>query len=189
MTKYYRLKSNSANEKPIPGEWDEFIPAIEGPFADATWPYTLRQNIVGNTSYNTFTRGYAIVSKGAFLCTKMQIIFGQKNGADTMRLGIYNNLYNLVASTPSFLLSSISGDIADVALSTPYQVQAKMMYYLAFSISTSAPGNTKWPVIQDADTLTTQPLTQVSDAANAMPNSIGIGSIVNAYRVWMGWSA
>lgn len=187
--KTYLMGSASESERPIPGGWVEYTSAIEGPFADSTWPYTMRQNAVGNSSFATFTRGYAIIAKGEFLCSKLQIIFTQKNSGDTMKLGIYDSNYHLVASTALFTVGSVTGYIGDIPLTAPYLVGAKKMYYLAFGIHSEAPGNTKWPVITDADTLNAEPLSQVSDPSNMLPNSIGIGSIINAYRVWMGWSA
>lgn len=187
--KTYLMGSASGSERPIPGGWVEYTPAIAGPFADSTWPYTMRSEVRGVPTYTTWTKAYAIISKGAFLCSKLQIILCQKNAGDVMALGIYNSAYQLVARTDNFTVGSISGNIADIALQTPYEVAAKSMYYIGFGMRTSAANNTTFPVISQGDVLSTQPLSQITDGSNFLPNSMGIGNIYNQYRVWMGWSA
>lgn len=189
MNKIYVLESDATTGRPIPGKWSEYTPVLEGPFADSTWPYTMRSEVRGLPTYTTWTKAYAIISKGAFLCKNLQIILCQRNSGDVMALGIYDANYQLRARTDNFTLGSISGNIADIPLQTPFQVTAKSMYYIGFGMRTSAPNNTTFPVIAQGDVLTTQPLSQITDESNFLPNSMGIGNIYNQYSVWMGWSA
>lgn len=166
---------------------DYTTPAIAGPYSDQLFDVACRTG-KANTSYPTLTRAYMTVAQGSYSLKNMRIMFmNTVKSDDWIRLGLYNSSKNLMGKTDRF--HPAPSQVMTEPLLAPQDINGGDIYYVAWSIVSSAPGNTYFPVYGLGDTLTEEPLVQLSDTANEMPNSLGAGGLVSVNRVWLAWTA
>lgn len=186
MSQYWIWKSE-ATDKNGPFDLDPYtVPAIAAPYSDQLFPVACRTGIV-NTSYPTLTRGYSFIAKGSFTLANMQIIFGATVKAeDKIRLGIYDKTGNLLGKTEQF--TPVAGSIVSKPLISSVAITGGDWYNAAFSIVSTAAGNTYFPAFTYGDTDSATPHVQFADVGNEMPSILG-NSIYTANRIWLGWGA
>jgi hypothetical protein len=172
----------------MPYTLDPYVPpALNTPYSDQLFDISTRTG-KANTAYSTLTRAYMTIAQGSYLLANMRIMFmNTVKLEDWIRLGLYSEDKQLLQKTDRF--HPVQNKVVTVPLLNTVQVDGGGIYYAAFSITSTAAGNTFFPVYGLGDTMTEEPLIQLSDTGNEMPNSLGAGGLVSANRVWLGWTA
>jgi len=161
--------------------------ALNTPYSDQLFDIACRTG-KANTSYSTLTRAYMTVAQGSYLLANMRIMFmNTVKLQDWVRLGVYSEEKQLLQKTDRF--HPVQNKVVTVPLLDTIEVQGGGVYYVAFSIVSDAPGGTYFPVYGLGDIMNEEPLVQLSDTGNEMPNSLGAGGLVSTNRVWLGWTA
>lgn len=162
-------------------------PALSTPYSDQLFDIACRTG-KSNTTFSTLTRAYMTVAQGSYTLANMRIMFmNTAKLEDWLRLGVYSQTKQLLQKTDRF--HPVQNEVVTVPLQAPIPIMGGGIYYVAWSIVSSAPGNTYFPIYGNGDILTEEPLVQLSDTANEMPNTLGAGGLVSTNRVWLGWTA
>lgn len=141
-------------------------------------PHTIAQDgsASGNCSGN---RGFAFVAASSRTMTKGRMMITQPGGS-WMRMGIYNS--NGVLLAKSNRVAVASGMIW-FPFTSPVTLVGGNVYYLAYWCDDTT-GNLKFPCVAGRATYNFNPLPQLYDINNEMPNNLGTSGTATQYRPW-----
>lgn len=125
-------------------------------------------------------RAFAFVASSSRLMTKGRIMITQTGGS-WFRMGIYNE--NGVLLGKSNRVAVASG-MQWAPFTTPVQLVGGSIYYMAYWCDDTT-GNLKFPCVAGRSTYGFNPLPQLYDTNNEMPNNLGTSGTATQYRPWM----